>query len=458
MCLRFAIPLVIAVLAGCQNSTTTESQHPVQREPFSTERHVAGELGPHDEGTAVVLELNQRDEERRKSAAGFGLTTRSFRAIRGDVDVVPISCARQKSAFEFVSGVTQDLYSRPPTDAELDAARSDDFSAVEFVRNAVDSPESATGVTRFISNLFKADEIALERNSIEEATLVADLRNEASQLVLRNREKKWPWFFTTRDVYCTEATADLYGLQVFGVAGFVPCKLPANRAGFLGLASVLRAFPSAFYDVNNNYHRVAFTIYLAKGIQLASSTNGPAGEGKVTPMPSCVSTLDVRRSQGGQMFGSAGVPGEGAACSLCHSPDHSGIAPAFALFDTGGEAMGLDDVDRIGFTESQGVNRDYLKSILKNDWSCWSPDKNSPPQRYKGQPGLGRVIAETANLGRALGVQIPQMLGNINPNANMVTYIERSYYRGGETLDAALEGYFLSDSYLCAEIGEVGND
>ena len=127
------------------------------------------------------------------------------------------------------------------------------------------------------------------------------------------------------------------------------------------------------------------------------------------------------------------------------------MSVAFRRFNQYGERYTFEEIDRLDNDERHRFGPEYLKKLLNENESCWSFDKVSPPRQYVGQPGLSRLIAESNTLGKALGNQIPQMLGNIEPDANMIASVEKSYYDGGETLLSAMRGFFLSDSFQCAE-------
>jgi hypothetical protein len=175
-----------------------------------------------------------------------------------------VACSKPKNNQKLVTSLTQDLFGRPPSDKEIAESNLGEFNYEYFVSKAIKDKEAENGITRFVNNLFRVDGIPMPTGnnpSPAEIQLVTELRLEPSTLVLRNLEKKWSWFWNTRDIYCTQGTANLYGTARVGAQGFVSCKLPPERSGFLSLVSVLRATstaqnPQAFYLSNNNYHRV----------------------------------------------------------------------------------------------------------------------------------------------------------------------------------------------------------
>ncbi len=368
----------------------------------------------------------------------------------------PPECKVDKDDIAFANSVTQNMFGRDLNDEEKAKVNAEGFDRTVFVQDVVSSPEADTGISRFVTNLFNLADITpnmdLEDDALlQDTTLVAQLKQEPIQLVLRNKDKKWDWFFTTKDVYCTKETAKIYEFPVLEESGFVACKLPEDRAGFLGLASVLRAVPSDFVSVNNNYKRVAFALYLAQGFKLLAATNGDSGEGPGAPMPSCMPATDLRKDPDGLAFGSAQVQLQGSTCASCHSPYNGPMSIAFRRFKEDGTTFKFEDIDSIGNGERNGASVELLKKLVNESNSCWSFDKLTPPRKFNGQPGLGRLIAESGTLGKALGVQVPQMLGNVQPDPSMIAYIERTYNAKGETLLAAMEGFFLSESFQCAE-------
>lgn len=370
-------------------------------------------------------------------------------------EVAPVACLERKSPQAFVTTMTQDLFGRQPTQAEL-AEAAGDFDAAAFVDAALASSAADDGITRFVSNLLRLGNLKPENDrDAEEAALVADLKQEPVVLVLRNKDKPWRHVFETTDVYCSARTARLYDYPVFNTEGFVSCKLPPERAGLLGLVSTLRSTslssnPQAFFRGNNNYHRVAVALYLIRGIQLQAATNGPTGDGPLTPLASCVPATDMRKTKDGLIFGTAAIPLAGSVCSSCHSRFLAPLSVAFRRFGTKGEVLGLEDVDRIPDTETGGIPREHLKAILAEQHSCWAPEDGGVPQAFVGLPGFAKLAAGAPTLGHALAIQVPQHLANVTPDENMLQSIEASYNARGETLLAAFRGFFLSDSYQCA--------
>jgi hypothetical protein len=374
-----------------------------------------------------------------------------------DPNIPAIQCKSPKSSKQLVTNFAQDLYGRSPTEAELKLADDPAFSYEKYVTEGLLKPESDNGVSKFVASLFRVSNLkATNLRDANEVALITDLKQEPVTLVLRNKDKPWSYFWNTKDVYCTERTAKLYDYPVFNTEGYVTCKLPEERSGFLGLVSVLRATspennPQAFYRTNNNYHRVAATLYFVKGIQLAAATNGPKGEGRPLPMADCVPTTDMRKSKDGLIFGTASVPLAGQACSGCHSNYNGPLSVAFRRFGTKGEILNLEDIPRIRGDEKAGISDNYLKAILAEQHSCWSAEDGAPPIPFVGLAGLADVVAESSTLGYALGIQIPTLLANVTPDPNMTGSIESSYKSGGETLSSAFRGFFLSESYKCAE-------
>jgi hypothetical protein len=277
-------------------------------------------------------------------------------------------------------------------------------------------------------------------------------------LVQRNKDKPWRDLFTTRDIYCSSRTAPLYDFPVDrNISGFVGCKMPVERAGLLGLVSVLRAFKSAYYVANSNRHRVALALYLGQGLQLSAKTDGPAGEGRPEPLAACVPEIDTRIADSGLVFGTAAVPKVGPVCAGCHVKYLAPMEPAFLRFGLNGELLNLSDVDNFDNDVLEGIDRGTLKDILEHGGkSCWAPDDpTNPPQNYTGLPGLARLIAGSPKLGQALAVQIQQNLVNRAPEQFTTDAIVKSYQAGGETLQAALRGFFLSEPYQCAAKGDL---
>jgi len=375
--------------------------------------------------------------------------------VNTDVSIIPMKCLQEKNDLAFANSVYQNIFSRSLKDSEIQDIHSGPLDRTSFVKTALGSPEAGNGITRFITNLLRLDNITIMDTNdqtalIEDSLLVADLKKEPAELVLRNLDKPWNYFFTTKDVFCTKETAKVYGVAEFESSAFISCQLPEDRAGFLGLASVLRANPSSMVSENNNYHRVALAVYLAVGIKLLSATNGPTGDGLGIPLPACVPATDTRVTSSGLIYGTASVPAAGSVCASCHSRYNGPLSVAFRRFKPDGSTFSIEDINQVNNAAALGTSNAQLRVLLNETESCWSFDGIAPARRFSGVPGLGELIADAGTLGTALGVQIPQMLGNVEPDPNMSSTIRKYFQDGGETLSAALEGYLLSDSFQCA--------
>lgn len=372
----------------------------------------------------------------------------------------PFVCLQKKTPAEFVTTLVQDAFRRGPTPEELKRASDPAFDYKKTVEWAVAQPELLNGVAYFVSNLLRIEQnLKATPNNAIDAALVADLKQEPVVLVQRSMDKPWPELFTTRKIYCTSRTAPLYRYPVdTSISGFVDCEMEQERSGILGLVSVLRGFTSAFYLVNNNYHRVNIATYLAQGLQLAAKTDGPTGEGRPIPMDACVPQSDNRVAAGGLVFGAAAVPKSGAVCAGCHAIYQGPMSGAFMQFGEQGQILDLANIDQLNnnIITDNGATRDQLKDILKGGTkSCFRVNgPNTPPRDYIGLPGLGRIISESTVLGRALAIQIQQNLMNRNPDETATIETVAGYESGGKTLKAALTGYFASNVYQCGIRGE----
>ena len=374
-------------------------------------------------------------------------------------DQIPLTCGIEKSHVTFANSVVQTLYGRDLSEGERRQAEQPEFNREAFVDAALNHQEADYGFSLFLSNLFQLSAITVNTGLEDEAliadtTLVAQLRQEPIELFLRNKDKPWPWFFTTREIYCTKETAPLYDFPLYEGNGFSRCTLPDNRAGFLGLASVLRAVPSDFVSVNNNYKRVAFALYLAQGVRLLAATNGPRGEGPGDPLAPCVPVTDIRQDPGGLSYGTAMVPMEGATCASCHSPHNGPLSVAFRHFREDGSTFTIRNLEELNNEERHGQPPELLTEILNESESCWAPTPGIPPRPFAGQPGLSRLIVQSGTLATALSVQIAASLGNLESTIEMSQSIRQSYETGGQTLQSAIRGYFLSQTFQCAQVAD----
>jgi|GEM_PF-2909543 len=374
--------------------------------------------------------------------------------------VPAVACAKPRTNRQLVARVYQDVVNRVPTDEELKNVDDANFNYSSWLDGFLASSRMDDGYSKFMKNLLRLDQIvATDDDDVAEAQLVNDLRAEPVELVKRNKDKPWPWFWQTKSFYCTERTATLYGLTRLDAPNFVECTLPPERAGLLGLVSVLRASspaanPQAFYRANNNYGRVKNYVYWTKGLKLQAATNGPVGTGAILPLQACVPTTDMRIKKNadgsaGLIFGTAAVPLSGSACSGCHSRYNAPLSIAFRRFEVDGTLLDFASIDALGGDKREGFSKELLKSLLAEQNSCWSPDPDAPPQPFVGLVGLADITARSKTFGEALGVQVPKELSNVTADANMSASIAKTYYEEGQTLKAAFKGFFLSDSYRC---------
>ena len=361
------------------------------------------------------------------------------------------NACKKNSPEAYVTKIVQDMGNRPPGEDELAFAKKKDFSPDSFIDYISKTPLIDDAIAKFVANLFRLASLTAKEG--ESPQLTMDLMQEPIVLVQKNKEKPWSYFFTTEDIFCTQETAALYGYPKSSVPGFVSCKVPKERGGFLSLISVLRVTspaenPQAFLLTGNNYHRVKSTIYFATGKQIASATDGPKGdENDLVPLAACVPTSDMRKKDG-LVYGTASVPLEGRACSACHSRHMAPLSVAFRQFGPAGELLTAAALD-----EMQNPNFDLpmsdMKALMQENKSCWAARDETAETQFIGLKGLGQVIALNADLGDALGRQIPQNMANIEPTASQISAIKTSYEKGGKTLLAAMQGFFTSERYTC---------
>jgi len=426
--------------------------------------------------TAIGCGVIVREDTKKYDASHNGMISkiesgevRSNPNLSSDSNaIIPIKCKVPKTDIAFANSVYQNLFRRSLTDTEIKELSVSGLDREKYVDKALSDGEATNGITVFLNNLFKLDKIVprdlgdAENEAIAaESRLVADLQKEPIELILRNLDKPWSYFFTTRNIYCTKSTASLYQVAGIESGSFMSCTLPQNRAGILGLASVLRANPSTMAGPNNNYHRVAFSVYLSTGVVLFEATDGPIGEeGIGMPLPACVPSTDVRRNATGGAYGTASVPSVGPICASCHSRYNGPLSVAFRNFNEFGETYRLEDFDNQtlfpdALLTTLGTSRAELKVLVNETNSCWSKDGVAPARTFDGVAGYGRLITESGLLGQALGVQIPEAMGNQVSDPNMSSTIRKYFNENGETLSAALKGYLISDSFQC-QVKEEG--
>ncbi len=439
-----ATALLVGLVSGCGELGQEKADGTLPRQEVKKEE-VASDTDAADSGSPDIF-----DEKTGVALLPVGAVIPKVPAV---------ACVKKRSNRELVTRVFQDVVNRSPTAEELRDVEAASFDYEKWIEDFVTSPKMEDGYTKFVTALLRLDAIKpVNMNDATEAQLVNDLKQEPIELVKRNKDKPWPWFWRTQTFYCNERTASLYGLTRLNAPSFVECKLPPERAGFLGLVSVLRASsqvgaPQAFYLDSNNYGRVKNYLYWVKGMKLAANTAGPKGNAKIIHMASCVPTTDMRvkmvNGEPGLIYGTASVPLAGSSCSGCHSKYNGPLSIAFRRFNETGMLLDLPAIDRLNNEQRNGSSNDLLKRLLVEQSSCWSPDPEAPPQPFVGLVGLSDITSRSPTFGPALGIQIPDLLSNSSPDTNSSASIAKAYYENGQTLKAAFKGYFLSESYRC---------
>jgi hypothetical protein len=367
-------------------------------------------------------------------------------------DDEPAECV-VRSPESLISAVVQDMGNRSPNASELAWAKRDDFSPEAFFDYVATTSLYDDGLTKFISNIFRLE--SMPPSPGDEPGLIRDLQQEPVVLVLRNKDKPWKYFFETKSIFCSKSTAKLYSYPTPAVSGFSSCELPDERAGFLGMTSILRVTSpaenaQAFYQKNNNYHRAKSAVYFATGRSIEGDANGAAGEGQGMPLAECVPATDMRKSSDGVVFGTAAVPLEGPACASCHSRHMGPLSVAFRKFGPDGKTITVEDFEQLqDDIDLFGVSKEEMVELLKEDSSCWSPVEGQTPTYFKGIGGLGKVIAENADFGQALGIQIPTHMANIEADPTLIAKIKSAFDSGNQTLLDAMRGFFTSEKYTC---------
>lgn len=376
------------------------------------------------------------------------------------VDSAPLySCDAAYTNLELSTKVISLLKGRKATVEEDTSAALPDFDYTGFVNEALKSPESDFGISRFVSSLLGLTALLPDENDItsEKLALLGDLRQEAVILVTRNRDKPWSHFFATREIFCTARTGALYGIVTeITEPGFTGCQLPEDRAGFFGLISFLRAHPSGYYLVNNNYGRASQVAYLTQGIRLTGDPFRDKGEPGGLPLPACVPRLDTRNDLTDEPFGTVAVAEYGSICAGCHSNFLGPLSVAFRRFGPKGQRLEPADLPGIPQTaDAVLTNMDLLGSLLSESQSCWAHAVGGEPQLFDGLAGMATLASTSPELGRALAQQIPEHLAEQLPNENSTWWVKKNYEAESKTLDNAVAGYLNSDSFKCKTPGKV---
>ena len=143
------------------------------------------------------------------------------------------------------------------------------FAPAKTVDWAMTQPDYDTGIAYFVSNLLRIEQnLKVDPNDDdpEEVALLSDLRLEPVVLVQRNKDKPWPYLFTTQDIYCTPRTAALYGFpgrpQHFGFRQLQDATRARRHPWFGERAASLQ---DSYYVANSNRHRVSMALYLGQG-------------------------------------------------------------------------------------------------------------------------------------------------------------------------------------------------
>lgn len=399
-------------------------------------------------------------------------------------------CNKPATFRQYIRRVTNDAFEREPLPDELTwAGPSADVPTTKELRDLVASKfrTDANWAAEYREKTLRkfADKIASVRE-IREATGVSaddalDLQQEFYQL-LRGKSSNTSWrdLLLSDSVMVTARTAKFYSGECAAnpppAGQWAECQMQAPRGSFFTTMGFLLSKRSSFLEENNNYGRAALMNFVIKGEVLAAATDGPAGDGQIRALPSCLKTRDTRGSLSGDNFapyGSASIPLSGNVCQSCHISRHMASGSLlFRPFATSGllftpesivateahvaEAIRAGQVHFIpGSTERIQVDVEFLKNLLLLDGSeqaCVIGESSSEPPRVISSVKelAARIASNDRDLAKGLARHFPRSLSNLSSTTPEIQdRMINAYETNGGRLGPMIEAYFSSETYAC---------
>lgn len=390
------------------------------------------------------------------------------------------SCTKPVTYREFIARVTSDAFDRLPTTAELTADPDHIVSPAERTGVAKRIFEDAAwrsefmniGLRKFARKLSGAGQIRPSGAEISEKQ-AKDLQDELYQLLLRDfNDKSFKDILLAQSIPVSAETAPFYGCAA-PASGWSDCQLEARRRSYFASMSFLRAAPSSFLQENNNYKRVAMMQFMISGDVILPATDGPAGDAVVTPLPSCLKTVDTRgveQSSGAVApFGSAAIPAHGNLCQSCHIDRYLAAGSMlFRPFNRVGLMYGStlarditndadfatatqDDRVRDDGQQKVTVTADYLQNLLtaQSEQACVTGINGSAPVATVSDLA-NHLIGDGEVLSTGLAKHMPRAFSNLSHTSDeILRRVSEAYAAGDGKLAPIFEAYFASETYSC---------
>ena len=421
-------------------------------------------------------------------------------------------CGQAVTGREFITRLYLAAFGRPATTAEIsqipaaeleqsvtDSRRSELTSAIfkdtklknEFMTNA------GGGLQLFAKRLSDAISIRPSPQNIGLSQAASDdLKNEFYQMLLKYIESKsYKDILLMPKVQVSPNTAPLYAKDggapcIAPAAGsWSECDLSAKRGNFFGTIAYLNSTNTSFLSSNNNYRRGGTVFAVLAGQSLMAQTNAPKGQ-QPDPMPSCVTTKDVRMAADDPTKpdgpraprGAMAIPRSGAFCQGCHLYKYLNVASyVFRPFDEYGlvyPATAFDDgqannpykdmvdaatapgilngVDLTG--PAQPVTPFILKALFEeNDKLGAQCIKDRSGKKIADVSNIGDLVKFMVGDGKVLvnGLSryLPKVLLNLSStNQEIVSAVASAYTKDNGMLLPIFEAFFNTQSFACAAL------
>lgn len=395
----------------------------------------------------------------------------------GDVKVdLLFKCQKPATFRQYVRRVTNDAFSREPTQSELGlTGENPDLPTTKENRDMISNRLSNEWRAEFIEKGLKkfAYKVSGAADISYDPLVDGDLREEFYQtLKVYYDSMSFKDILLSSSVMVNKNTAELYGCAV-PTNGWELCRMKAPRNGYFSTIGFLASKPSSFLIGNNNYGRMALAHFIIHGETLSPATNGPAGE-TIKPINPCLSSLDRRGTvnNDGSIApkGSMAIPESGNICQSCHiSRNLAAASILFRPFNGRGDIYNVFNIKNDpGFkaaTESpwvlpdgvgtKPVTEEFLQKILSgdNEKACII-NANST----KAVTSLNELIAGLIGDGQVLSKGLTRHMARSFSNLPSISIesleaTRSAFDSGNGKLEPLFKSYFGTETYSCEKNG-----
>ncbi len=416
---------------------------------------------------------------------------------------INFKCDNPASGRLYLTRLTQDAFSRNPTEDEMALIESPDEPvsredrqkiAERLVKDEKWKKEFlAVGLKKFADKIASVNAIGAYPNPKEagqfliSAEQAADLQQEFYQKLLKEMEtKSYNDILLSDVVMVTKNTAPLYGCSSPS-GDWGECTMKKPRGTFFGTIGYLRSNPTSFIVNNNNYGRSALMHFIVRGDVFINATDKPGGA-DVEALPDCLKTEDVRvdvKGDGVAPFGSKAVPGFANLCQSCHIDRQMAAGsilfrpfnPAGLIYSDSVSGLKIEDDGAVpaatiptlknrpkGPRDSANevpIDLAFLKKIFADRMS--NTEKGCVPGGKAD--GSDLVLKEVGDLaayliddGRVLAGglarHIPRALSNLDSTSEEIMIkFNRAFKESEGKLAPLFQAYFASETYACSRSG-----